>query len=120
MGMTIWVLSEDKFEDDRDHSLILKHKKPLDKIAKQTGVTNLSAFYDNSILEEEFGSESESSYSAAEEVEKSLRSIINAINEMPAEKLSSVGCLIDELEDCLKKITIAKENNKNVRIAIIP
>ena len=120
MGMTVWVLSEDEFEDSWDHSLLLEHEKTLQELAQKIGVTKLADFYDNSILEEELGGTSEPFFSSAEDVEKSLMGLINAINDGQSEKLATVEFLLEELEDCLQKVILAKENGKKVRLAIVP
>jgi len=120
MGMTIWILAEGEQEDDRDHSIMLMKDKSLDKLAKSIGVTKLSEFYDYSTLEGEFGGEASPKYSSADEIEKSISALIKAIKEGRSEKLEKVEGLMEELEDCVKKALNAKNNNKNVRLAILP
>ena len=54
MGDTVWVLREGQQSDDRDHSLVLREKKGLDRLAKVLGVKKLSALFDYSIYNEAF------------------------------------------------------------------
>ena len=120
MGNTIWVLSEDSDEDDWDHSLLLANEKSLDKLAEQISVKKLSEFDDHSILAEEYGGDIEPNYINPDDLEPVLGSLITAVRDGVADKLSGNKEIIEELEDCLEKVLNAKRHGKKVRMAIVP
>lgn len=120
MGNTIWLLSEDREEDDWDHSLILVNEKQLDKLADELNVKRLSDVYDHSILAEEYGGRVKPKFVIAEELENVLDSMIRAIRKGSASKLNKDNEIIEELEDCLKKVSSAKSKGLKVRLAIVP
>ena len=120
MGSTVWVLSEDRDEDEWDHSLILVHEKSLDMLADQLCVKRLSDFYDYSILAEDFDGQVEPNYISADELELVLYSLIKAIHDGNAGKLNENTEIIEELEDCAEKVSNAKHNGSKIRFAIVP
>lgn len=120
MGNTVWILSESNDSDDWDHSLILKLEKSLNKLASEIGVAKISDFYDNSILAEEFGEEVEPLFSDPAEIEPVLNALIVAIKQGQSPKLQREAELMEELEDCVSKVTLAKSNGERVRVAIVP
>ena len=120
MGNAIWLLSEDREEDDWDHSLILVNEKLLDKLADELNVKRLSDVYDHSILAEEYGGEVKPNFIIAEELENVLDLMIRAIRDGSASKLNEDNEIIEELEDCLKKVSSAKSKGLKVRLAIVP
>ena len=120
MGNTVWVLSEETEEDEWDHSLLLAHEDALNRMADQLGITRLSDFYDHSILAEEYGEEIEPNFVETEEVEFVITSLLAAIREGNADSLNGDTELIEELNDCLEKVVIAKKQDCQVRLAIVP
>ena len=120
MGNTVWILTQEDQDDDWDHSLILAKEKALDKLADQIGVQKLSAFYDHSILAEEYGGEAEPNYVSTKELTDVLSTLITVIQEGNADNLNGDIELIEELEDCLKKVLKATDQGLEVRVAIVP
>ena len=120
MGNTVWILSEDSDEDDWDHSLLLVHEKSLDKLADQLSVKKLSGFYDHSILAEEYGGTIEPNYIIPDDLESVLKPLVTAIRNGDAGKLNGDAEIIEELEDCLEKVIVAKSRDSKVRLAIVP
>ena len=120
MGNTVWILSEDREEDDWDHSLLLVNEKSLDKLADQLNVKRLSDFYDHSVLAEEYGGDIEPNYISAHELEGVLSLLITAIRDGEAGKLNGNTEIIEELEDCLEKTLNAKSHGSKMRLAIVP
>ncbi|MCP4351571.1 MAG: hypothetical protein GY795_39395 [Desulfobacterales bacterium] len=120
MGDTVWVLKEGQDEDNWDHSLILSEEKALNRLSKKLKIKKLSDFYDYSVLNEEFdGPDTEPNFVKPIDVKKSLQALINAIQEGDSGIKSPSG-IVEELEDCLKKVTEAEKENCNVRLSIIP
>lgn len=120
MGNTVWVLKEGQNEDDWDHSFILREEKALERLAKKLKVKKLSDYYDYSVLNEEFdGPDTETNYVKPVDVKKSLEALINAIKD-DASDIKSTSKIMDELEDCLKKVNEAEKENCDVRLSIIP
>ena len=120
MGNTVWILTQDTKDDNWDHSLILANEKALDKLAEQVGVRKLSAFYDHSILAEEYGEEIEPNYVSPKELTNVISNLITVIKEGNADQLNGDNELIGELEDCLKKVLMAADQGLEVRVAIVP
>ena len=120
MGNTIWILSEEIEEDEWDHSLMLTHEESLDHLSDQLGISKLSDFYDHSILAEEYGEEIEPNFVDAEDVEYVITSLLTAISEGGADDLDADTDLIEELNDCLEKVQLAKNYGFQVRLAIVP
>ena len=120
MGNTVWILSESRDSDNWDHSLLLKFEKSLNKLAREIGVARISDFYDKSILAEEFGEELESLFCDPSELEKVLYAIIAAIKQGHSPKLQGETELLEDLEDCISKVTMAKNSREKVRVAIVP
>lgn len=120
MGNTVWILSEHSKEDAWDHSLILFNEISLNTLAKHIGVRPLSELYDQSILAAEFGHDIEPNYFPADEVEKIVSALITAIREGKSETLHGNVPLVEELEDCLKKVSKARNEGVKVRLALVP
>ena len=117
MGNTVWLLNENTEGDEWDHSLILANENELNSLADELGVKRLSDVYDYSILTEEYGGEAEQNYLDAQELINILEPITKAIK---AGRLNADAEIIEELEDCLKKTSIAKDQGLKVRLAIVP
>lgn len=121
MSSTIWVLKEGQNEDEWDHSFLLSQEKHLDKLASILEVKNLSDFYDYSNLSAQDGKNPEPNYIDSGEAINSFSGLINAIKEgHPQFKSKYTHELLDELEDCLAKITAADKKKSPIRLVVIP
>lgn len=120
MGQTVWVLSEDQQHDLWDHSFILVEEKALVNLARECLVKPLSEFYDFSVLNEEYGGpDTEPSFFDPGQIRQSLEALIKAINDNHT-SLKNSAEIHEELQDCLQKVMQAEQQNKRVRLAIIP
>ena len=120
MGNTIWVLKEGQDEDDWDHSFILREEKALDRLTRKLKVKKLSDYYDYSVLNEEFdGPDTEPNYVKPVDVKKSLEALINSIKE-GSSGIKSTSEILEELEDCLKKVNEAEKENCDICLSLIP
>ncbi len=120
MTDTIWVLREGQEEDDRDHSLILREEKSLKRLSKELGVKSLPEFFDYSILKEEFnGPDTEPNYSKPSEILPTLEALIIKIKSGES-NIERSEELLEELEDCLKKVVEAEDEKCSVRLSIVP
>ena len=117
MGNTIWVLSENRDEDEWDHSLIISNETKLNALADELSIKRLSDFYDHSILAEEYGAEVEPNYVIAQDLAAVLDSLMSAIR---SGMLNGDVDLLEELDDCLQKTLDAKNQGLKVRLAIVP
>ena len=120
MGNTLWIRSDVRTSDEMDHTLILKHEKILNKLCGEIGVSKLSDYFDQSILTEEYGENIEPNYSKPVELETVLTALICAIQDRKSSTLADETQIINELEDCLAKVLLAKENGEMVRSSIVP
>jgi hypothetical protein len=120
VGNTIWILKEGQDEDNWDHSLILSEEKALNRLAKKLKIKQLSDLYDYSVLNEAFdGFDTEPNSVRPMDVKKSLQALITAIKD-GGSGINSPGEIVDELEDCFRKVADAENDNCNVRLSIIP
>jgi hypothetical protein len=121
MGDTIWVLKEGQESDDWDHSVLLQEEKGLDRLAKALFVKELSELLDYSAYAEEFGGPDEPNYLSPQEARATLSAVLEAIKTGHHEyRPKNRDELLDELEDCVKKVGEAEAENCRVRLAIIP
>ncbi len=120
MGDTIWVLKEGQDEDDWDHSLILSEEKEFKRLSKELGLKKLEELLDYSILNEEFGGpHTEPHYLNPTEARVTIESFISAI-KTGRSKIKAVADVLEELEDCLKKIIEAENEHCKVRLSVVP
>jgi hypothetical protein len=121
MGDTIWVLKEGQESDDWDHSVLLREQKGLDRLAESLSVKKLSELFDFSAYAEEFGGPEEPNYLAPEEARVTLSALFEAVRAGHDEyKPKNRDELLEELEDCLRKIDEAEAASCRVRLVIIP
>ena len=71
-------------------------------------------------MAEEYGGDIQPNYINPDDLEPVLGSLIAAVRDGVANKLSGNTEMIEELEDCLEKVLSAKRYGKKVRIAIVP
>lgn len=120
MGDTVWVLKEGQDEDDWDHSLILRENKELKRLSRELGVKRLDDLLDYSILNAEFSDiEEDPNYFEPAEIRPTLEALIAAIKAGKS-RLGSPGEVVEELEDCLKKVLEAEDGRLRVRLSIVP
>ena len=120
MGDTIWVLKEGQEEDDWDHTLILRNEKSLKLLSEEIGVKSLSEYFDYSILNEVFDApDTNPKYSKPSEIRLTLEALISKIKSSES-KTEENDELLEELEDCLKKVNEAEMEKCNVRLSIVP
>jgi hypothetical protein len=120
MGDTIWVLKEGQDEDDWDHSLILTEEKEFKRLSKELGLKKFDELLDYSILNEESGDpNTEPNYLDPSEARLTLESFISAIKTGQS-KIKAAEDVLEELEDCLKKIIEAENEHCKVRLAVVP
>lgn len=120
MGDTVWVLKEGQDEDDWDHSLLLREEKALKKLAQKLGVAPLEELLDYSILSEEFDDdEAEPNYLNPADIKPTLSALITALKADGA-GLKNPAEVLEELEDCLKKVQAAEDEQCKVRLSIVP
>jgi hypothetical protein len=118
MGNTVWVMAEGQQEDEWDHSLVLSQEKHLAALAEALKVNKLSEFFDYSELAE--NPDDKPQYLNADDAIATLTALIAGINDHhPAYKGKHKHDMVDELEDCLKKITKASKKDRKVRMAVI-
>ena len=121
MGDTIWVLKEGQESDDWDHSVLLQEEKGLDRLAKALSVKKLSDLFDFSTYADEFGGPEEPNYISPHEARATLSALFEAIKAGHDEyRPKNRKEMLDELDDCLKKVGEAEAENCRVRLAIIP
>lgn len=120
MGNTLWILTNNREDDDWDHSLILKEEKALNKLADTLGIPKISDYYDFSILQGEYGVEVKPTTIVPDEAERIFQTILTAIQDGQAGKLKNPDEITEELTDCLEKIKSAKEQGEQVRLSIVP
>lgn len=122
MSNTIWVLTEGQESDDWDHSVMLKIEKILNKLCKSIGLKPFSELLDYSILEEEYSDESfEQNYQAATTVLAVLVPLRDEIfNGKGGIKENIRTEVLEELDDCISKVQIAKSKGTEVRLSIVP
>lgn len=118
MGNTVWILKEGQESDDWDHSLLLTYETQLDAICDDLKISKLSHFYDFSILAEEFETQDTPKFIYPREISPDLLKLLSALKSDKS-KLNDLE-LIEEIEDCIKKLNEAYDLNSRVRIAIIP
>jgi len=120
MGNTVWVLKDSQVEDEWDHSLMIEYENQMNEISEELRIKKISDFYDFSILSEEFGVEEELKYVNPSETIEVLLAIKVLLEKRTDNRIERKSELIEELEDCLNKITEAKNNNSKVRLVVIP
>jgi hypothetical protein len=118
MGSTIWVLKEGQDVDDRDHSVILDEEKELKRLARELVVKGLHKLLDYSDLVADFGGTEEPEYLDASDIKPTLVALIQAIKA--GRSTISAAEDIEELEDCLRKVLEAENQQCKVRLAVIP
>ena len=120
MGNTVWVLKEGQDDDDWDHSLMLKEEDKLNALCKKHNVKPLSDLLDYSILNEEFGDGGDSpNFLNPSEIKPTLAILINLIKEGKS-NLKQATEVLDELEDCLQKVSEAESEHSKIRLSIVP
>ncbi len=119
MGDTIWVLKEGQDHDEWDHSFILGEDRELNRLSKKLGVKQLDELLDYSILNEEFGdSNEEPNYLNPCEVRPTLVALISEIKSGQS-RIRAVNEILEELEDCLKKVIDAENKKCTVRLSVV-
>jgi len=120
MGNTVWVLKEGQEEDDWDHSFMLREEEALNTLSKTYGVKALADLLDYSILNEEFGdSDDAPNFLNPSEIKPTLTALISAIKEGKS-NLKEVSEILEELEDCLRKVVEAENEQCRIRLSIVP
>ena len=117
MSATIWVLKQGQEEDDYDHSFLLIHMEYLDQLCKKKNVEKLSDFYDYSEYNDEFGLESiEKNYLDINLAKTTLQALIEQVSK---EEIKNKIELLEELDDCLKKLNLAQQEKCKVRFVYV-
>ena len=134
MSDTIWVCRQsraatDDSGDDFDHSLFCKTSDQLDKLANHIGVRKLSDFFDTTDLqfnmsedelEESWIAENQKWFAPADAL-PSLEKIVECLRagEIKGIKEKIRPELLEELEDCLAKVTVADHEKDRVHFSIV-
>lgn len=134
MSDTIWVRRKSQAEtdhsgDDFDHSLFCKSSEELDKLAQAIGVRRLSVFFDTTDLQfnmsdedlpESWIAENEKWFSPSDAL-PSLMKIVEHLKagEVKGIKEKSRPELLEELEDCLAKVSEAERENDQFHFCIV-
>lgn len=134
MSDTIWVRRKsqagtDSSGDDFDHSAFCKNSEELDKLAEVVGVRKLSDFFDTTDLQYNM-SEEDLPETWIEENEKwffpsdalpALEKIVEHLKagEVKGIKEKSRPELLEELKDCLAKVSEAERENDQFHFCIV-
>jgi hypothetical protein len=134
MTDTIWVrrksrVGTDDSGDDFDHSLFCKASEQLDKLAESLGVRKLSDFFDTTDLQfnmsdddlpESWISENEKWFAPADAI-PALTQIVERLRagEVKGIKEKKRPELLEELEDCLAKVSEAGRENDQFHFCIV-
>jgi len=134
MSDTIWVrrksrVGTDDSGDDYDHSIFCKTSEELDKLAESLGVRPLSDFVDTTDMQFNFSEEDlpeswiaeNEKWFAPADVLPSLTKIVERLKSGEAkgikEKLRPE--LIEELEDCLAKVSEAGQEGDQFHFCLV-
>jgi hypothetical protein len=134
MSDTIWVrrnsrVGTDDSDDDYDHSLFCKASEELDALAKNLGVRLLSDFIDTTDMQYNF-SEEELPESWIAENEKwfapadALPSLTKIVERLKSGEVKGIKeklrpGLIEELEDCLAKVSEAEKEADSFHFCLV-
>ena len=134
MSDTIWVrrksqVGTENSGDDVDHSLFCKNSEELDKLAQAIGVGKLSDFFDTTDLQfnmaeedlpETWIAENEKWFSPSDALPV-LTKIVARLKtgEVKGIKEKSRSELLEELEDCLAKVSEAEHENDQFHFCIV-
>lgn len=134
MGDTIWVrrksrVGTDDSGDDFDHSLFCKASEELDKLAESLGIRKLSDFIDTTDMQYNLSDEelpqswvveNEKWFSPADAL-PSLARIIERLRsgEVKGVKEKVRHELLEELEDCLAKVSDAQREGDQFHFCLV-
>ena len=134
MSDTIWVRRKSRVGtedsgDDFDHSLFCKASEELDKLAESLGVRKLSDFIDTTDMQynmsdddlpESWIVENEKWFAPADAL-ASLSKIVERLRlgEVKGIKEKLRPELLEELEDCLKKVTEAERDIEQFQFCLV-
>lgn len=134
MSDTIWVrrksrVGTDDSGDDYDHSLFCEASEELDALAKSLGVRMLSDFIDTTDMQynmsedelpESWIAENEKWFAPADAL-PSLKKIIERLKSGKAKGIEEDlrAELIEELEDCLAKVTEAEQDGDQFHFCLV-
>lgn len=131
MSDTIWVLRKSKNEDvdDFDHSMFCHHSEQLDELATQLGVKKLSEFFDYADLQfntseeelpESWIAEHQQWFSPSDAL-PSLRAISARLKTGEIDDLDEEARegLIEELDDCTRKVEAAAKDNDGFHFCLV-
>ena len=133
MGSTIWLLSESKLEegDSWDHSAMYEALEQLDQICASAGVPSISSFVgipdkDGNLTWKAVRKKARwFNASAAFQTFETLRSHIFANPEVVSVPKKNFGktdfrqLLLEELEDCLNKVTKFAEDGDQFHVSFV-
>ena len=134
MSDTIWVRRKSRVGtedsgDDFDHSLFCKASEELDKLAESLGVRKLSDFIDTTDMQynmsdddlpESWIAENEKWFAPADAL-ASLSKIVERLRlgEVKGIKEKLRPELLEELEDCLNKVTEAERDSDQFHFCLV-
>lgn len=134
MSDTIWVrrksrVGTDESGDDFDHSLFCRASEDLDKLAEALGVRKLSDFFDTTDMQYNL-SEDELPESWIVENEKwfapsdALPSLTKIVERLRSGEVKGIKEklrpeLLEELEDCLAKVTEAEREQDEFHFCLV-
>ena len=145
MGMTLWIHTLENghySQESEDHSLMHRHSEALDTLCDRLELTRLSAFFDFTDLEYNYGEELDDScnddaepdpvtglgYGIADmqwfEAEPGLKTISGLHQAVSAMALPELGPvqrsqLLSELENCLQVLEGAVANSGYFHLAVL-
>ena len=126
MSMVLWIIEEGLAGDSSTPDLwaLYHFSKELDKICVETGVSKLSAFHDNSVMEAEYDEEMEPKLSDALELLASLTKIrdvvVNGGMQFVLAGINRTSDVLHDLNELVRVATDCKSKGKRVRLSVIP
>ena len=124
--MVLWIIEEGLAGDSSTPDLwaLYHFSKELDKICVETGVSKLSAFHDNSVMEAEYDEEMEPKLSDASELLASLTKIrdvvVNGGMQFVLAGINRTSDVLHDLNESVRVATDCKSKGKRVRLSVIP
>lgn len=120
MGSTIWILEEAQEEDDWDHTCLLMNEKALNHVCQNLRGETFSQYLDFSIEQEDFGIECEANYFPPDELLALLSMLYKEVGASASANFQNKDGLLEELENGIKRVELAKLKAAKVRFAVIP
>ena len=141
MGMTLWIHTlqgRNMSKESDDHTMMNEHAEALDKVCKQLGVPSLSSYFDTTDLEHNseddeddeleepridpetelaYGIDDMRWFDAAQGI-KTIQGLRSHVKDkgMPRLDDEEKQMLLEELDDCLEKLEMAKSGKFHLAV----